>query len=213
MLSLETSTHSSYLESDGRCVNFDSSIRLGGVCVCHLTRACTINATLWAIWPNGKVSPVAAGCVFAFSKHNRLKAGKQRLVLHPGRVAQPQMVPTPQRSTEIRRLEKAERKFLRGQMPSVPWLDSLSQAHIHSIEAHEEEAVVQHGLLELLVELPLFDYPVIFSTPSSSQVSALYVFLVPFFLIFFFPFPPGLKGSHHLLSFPCMHTSSKHVCN
>ena len=150
-------------------LRWDETLRLG-VRVHHLQPSASLNLTLWHSQDDGSLKPAGSASLRLFSHHFRLKRGKQRLPLHRHDHAHPQMEPSNQAHTELRRLEKAQKRFTRGDLRSVPWLDQLTSHQLHLEEQREEDRVRRSGSIELLVHLPIFDLPVAFSELSPLEL-------------------------------------------
>ena len=63
---------------------------------------------------------------------------------------------------EMGRLEKMVKKHERGDLPRSEWLDKLTFRKMSEIHAAETE---KSNSLYLYIDLPRFDFPVIFSEP------------------------------------------------
>nr|KAJ3421241.1 Phosphatidylinositol (PI) 3-kinase [Polyrhizophydium stewartii] len=63
-------------------------------------------------------------------------------------------------STEMDRIEKLMRKFERGDIPHVDWMDRLAAQEIKKIGRMEAKT---HRNMHLYIELPQFDFPVVFN--------------------------------------------------
>lgn len=122
--------------------------------------------------------PVGGSTLRLFGKKWNLRRGKHRLVLWPGVEADGSLeTSTPSKlatQDEMGRLEKLVKKYERGDLPKNDWLDKMSFRKMEEIHATETE---KSESLFLYVDLPRFDFPVIFCEPecpiaSSSSTTA-----------------------------------------
>eukprot|EP00899_Mesostigma_viride_P020016 jgi/Mesvir1/28015/Mv20202-RA.1 len=89
--------------------------------------------------------PVGGTVQHLFSRKSRLKTGRQRLRVWMGRAADGTWnsstlgkVPLAERG-EVFRLDKLLKRYEKGLMPRVPWLDRLALAHIHRARARDKD--------------------------------------------------------------------------
>ncbi|KAK1232983.1 Phosphatidylinositol (PI) 3-kinase [Marasmius sp. AFHP31] len=102
-----------------------------------------------------------------------LRRGKHRLLLWPGIEADGSVDSTTPSKLEVRdemgRLEKLVKKYERGDLPKSDWLDKMTfrkMEEIHAAEAQKSEN------LFLYIDLPRFDFPVIFCEPEPTAPSS-----------------------------------------
>jgi hypothetical protein len=102
-----------------------------------------------------------------------LRRGKHRLVLWPGVEADGSAeTTTPSKlggRDEMGRLEKLVKKYERGDLPKSEWLDKLTFRKMEEVHAAETE---KSENLYLYIDLPRFDFPVVFSEPISSSLAS-----------------------------------------
>ncbi|GAA6055617.1 hypothetical protein JCM3770_006727 [Rhodotorula araucariae] len=102
-----------------------------------------------------------------FGNKSTLKKGKQRLFLWQGKEADGTAnSDTPSKvglRDEMGRLEKLVKKHERGDITRLDWLDKLAFRQIEKIHKAESEKS-EH--LFLYIDLPRFDFPVVFSEPE-----------------------------------------------
>ncbi|KAL4247958.1 Phosphatidylinositol 3-kinase VPS34 [Abortiporus biennis] len=140
---------------------------------CDLPLNSQITFTVWDISGPRSASPVGGSTFRLFGKKWTLRRGKHRLLLWPGKEADgssdtttPSKVGT---RDEMGRLEKLVKKYERGDLPKSDWLDALAfrkMAEIHAAETEKSES------LFLYIDMPRFDFPVIFSEPDASAVAS-----------------------------------------
>lgn len=142
-----------------------------GVRYRDLPPSTVVAVTVFATLEHGATHPVGGSCAPLFSKKGRLKSGRHQLRLwsereacgkHPHRT--PGRVPASERG-QLERLERLLRRFNRGEVPSVPWLDRLAFAEIATLRAREQAARKAAGIRELVVEYPMFEFPVVYHQP------------------------------------------------
>ncbi|KIL59571.1 hypothetical protein M378DRAFT_1000569 [Amanita muscaria Koide BX008] len=136
---------------------------------CDLPLSSQITFTVWDIAGPRNAVPVGGTTFRLFGKKMTLRRGKHRLLLWPGREADGSVeTSTPSKvdtRDEMGRLEKLVKKYERGDLPKSEWLDKLAfrkMEEIHAAEAEKSEN------LFLYIDLPRFDFPVIFSEPETS---------------------------------------------
>ncbi|KAH9815597.1 kinase-like domain-containing protein [Melampsora americana] len=121
-----------------------------------------------------------------FGKKRTLRKGKQRCLLHRGRLADgyiatstPSKLPRsnplttqddadPEEADKLGRLEKLVKKQERGDLPRLDWLDKCAFRQIEKIHA-EETAKSPH--IYIYVDLPRFDFPIVFNEIDIPQPS------------------------------------------
>ncbi|KAI0366306.1 atypical/PIKK/PI3K protein kinase [Pilatotrama ljubarskyi] len=138
---------------------------------CDLPLNSQITFTVWDIAGPRAAVPVGGTTFRMFGKKWTLRRGKHRMVLWPDREADgANETTTPSKigtRDEMGRLEKLVKKYERGDLPKSDWLDALAfrkMAEIHAAETEKSEN------LYLYIDLPRFDFPVIFSEPDASSV-------------------------------------------
>ncbi|KIO18071.1 hypothetical protein M407DRAFT_226452 [Tulasnella calospora MUT 4182] len=140
---------------------------------CDLPLNSQITFTVWDIANPRTAVPVGGSTFKLFGKKWTLRRGKHRLLLWPGQEADGSMdTRTPSKiggvKDEMGRLEKLVKRYERGDMPKTDWLDGLTFRKMEEVHAAETE---KSDNLYLYIDLPRFDFPVIFSEldqPSSS---------------------------------------------
>ncbi|KAF9814425.1 hypothetical protein IEO21_05089 [Rhodonia placenta] len=140
---------------------------------CDLPLNAQVTFTVWDIAGPRSAIPVGGSTFRLFGKKWSLRRGKHRLLLWPDREADGSIeTTTPSKvdtKDEMGRLEKLVKKYERGDMPKSDWLDSMAfrkMAEIHAAETEKSEN------LFLYIDLPRFDFPVIFSEPEASNVAS-----------------------------------------
>ncbi|KAG8929907.1 Phosphatidylinositol (PI) 3-kinase [Tulasnella sp. 418] len=137
---------------------------------CDLPLNSQITFTVWDIENPRTAVPVGGTTFRLFGKKWTLRRGKHRLLLWPGQEADGSVeTRTPSKiglKDEMGRLEKLVKKYERDDMPKLDWLDKITFRRMEEIHAAETE---KSESLFLYIDLPRFDFPVIFS--ESSQES------------------------------------------
>ncbi|EDR08725.1 uncharacterized protein LACBIDRAFT_249530 [Laccaria bicolor S238N-H82] len=138
---------------------------------CDLPLSSQITFTVWDIGGPRTAVPVGGSTFRLFGKKWTLRRGKHRLLLWPGLEADgsvesttPSKMATPD---EMGRLEKLVKKYERGDLPKSDWLDKMAfrkMEEIHAVRLAGETE--KSDDLFLYVDLPRFDFPVIFSEPE-----------------------------------------------
>ncbi|KAJ3480520.1 hypothetical protein NLI96_g8291 [Meripilus lineatus] len=138
---------------------------------CDLPLSSQLTFTVWDIAGPRAAIPVGGSTFRLFGKKWTLRRGKHRLLLWPDKEADgstetttPSKVGT---RDEMGRLEKLVKKYERGDMPRSDWLDAMAFRKMAEIHAAETE---KSKNLFLYIDLPRFDFPVIFSEPDASNV-------------------------------------------
>ncbi|TFY72459.1 hypothetical protein EVG20_g546 [Dentipellis fragilis] len=144
---------------------------------CDLPLSSQITFTIWDIAGPRAAVPVGGSTFRLFGKKWTLRRGKHRLLLWPGLEADGSVESsTPSKMgprDEMGRLEKLVKKYERGDLPKSDWLDKIvfrKMTEIHAAETEKSEN------LFLYIDMPRFDFPVIFSEPepvASSSTSAV----------------------------------------
>ncbi|KAF9463883.1 atypical/PIKK/PI3K protein kinase [Collybia nuda] len=136
---------------------------------CDLPLNSHITYTVWDIAGPRAAIPVGGSTFRLFGKKWTLRRGKHRLLLWPGIEADGSIETTTPSKLEARdemgRLEKLVKKYERGDLPKSDWLDKLAFRKMEEIHAAETE---KSENLFLYIDLPRFDFPVIFSEPDPS---------------------------------------------
>ncbi|KAI0027323.1 atypical/PIKK/PI3K protein kinase [Vararia minispora EC-137] len=147
---------------------------------CDLPLSSQITFTVWDIAGPRAAVPVGGSAFRLFGKKWTLRRGKHRLLLWPNREADGSMeTTTPSKSgtqDEMGRLEKMVKKYERGDLPKSDWLDKLTFRKMSEIHAAETE---KSKNLYLYIDLPRFDFPVIFSEPQEPVASTSATTLAP----------------------------------
>ncbi|KAG8909004.1 Phosphatidylinositol (PI) 3-kinase [Tulasnella sp. 403] len=140
---------------------------------CDLPLSAQITFTVWDIANPRTAVPVGGTTFKLFGKKWTLRRGKHRLLLWPGQEADGSIDSrTPSKvdvKDEMGRLEKLVKKYERDDIPKVDWLDTLTFRKMEEIHAAETE---KSESLFLYVDLPRFDFPVIFSEVKDSIPAA-----------------------------------------
>ncbi|PCH42649.1 phosphatidylinositol 3-kinase [Wolfiporia cocos MD-104 SS10] len=138
---------------------------------CDLPLSSQITFTVWDIAGPRSAVPVGGTTFRLFGKKWSLRRGKQRLLLWPDREADGSIeTTTPSKigtRDEIGRLDKLMKKYERGDLPKSDWLDVMMFRKMEEINAAEKE---KSENMYLHIDLPRFDFPVIFCEPDSSNL-------------------------------------------
>ncbi|KAF9520869.1 hypothetical protein BS47DRAFT_1370322 [Hydnum rufescens UP504] len=116
---------------------------------CDLPLSSQITFTVWDISGPRSAAPVGGSTFRLFSK----KWGSHRLLLWPGQEADG--------SVETRTPSKVE--IERDDLPKLDWLDTLAFRKMEEVRAAE---TAKSDRLFLYIDLPKFDFPIIFSEPE-----------------------------------------------
>lgn len=140
---------------------------------CDLPLSSQITFTVWDIAGPRSAVPIGGTTFRLFGKKWTLRRGKHRLLLWPDREADGSVeTTTPSKlgtRDEMGRLEKLVKKYERGDLPKTDWLDNLAFRKMEEIHAAETE---KSDNLYLYIDMPRFDFPVIFSEPETPAPSA-----------------------------------------
>ncbi|KDR78928.1 hypothetical protein GALMADRAFT_1365700 [Galerina marginata CBS 339.88] len=140
---------------------------------CDLPLSSQITFTVWDIGGPRAAIPVGGSTFRLFGKKWTLRRGKHRLLLWPGVEADGSVeTTTPSKlatQDEMGRLEKLVKKYERGDLPKSEWLDKMAFRKMEEIHAAATE---KSENLFLYIDLPRFDFPVIFSEPETSIASS-----------------------------------------
>ncbi|KAE9386016.1 atypical/PIKK/PI3K protein kinase [Gymnopus androsaceus JB14] len=136
---------------------------------CDLPLSAQITFTVWDIAGPRAAAPVGGTTFRLFGKKWTLRRGKHRLLLWLGTEADGSVESTtpskiPGSTDEMGRLEKLVKKYERGDLAKSEWLDKLTFRKMEEIHAAETQ---KSENLYLYIDLPRFDFPVIFSEPES----------------------------------------------
>ncbi|KIY42834.1 phosphatidylinositol 3-kinase [Fistulina hepatica ATCC 64428] len=150
------------------------------ICYRDLPLSAQITFTVWDIAGTRTASPVGGTTFRMFGKKCCLRRGKHRLFLWPGVEADGSVETTTPSKTgeldEMGRLEKLVKKYERGDLPKSDWLDKLAFRKMEEIHAAETE---RSPNLFLYIDLPRFDFPVVFSEPESTNLASTSMTAVP----------------------------------
>ncbi|XP_006459287.1 hypothetical protein AGABI2DRAFT_218336 [Agaricus bisporus var. bisporus H97] len=137
---------------------------------CDLPLSSQITFTVWDTGGPRTAVAVGGSTFRLFGKKWTLRRGKHRLLLWPGIEADGSVDSTTPSKMEVQdemgRLEKLVKKYERGDLPKSDWLDKLTFRKMEEIHAAETE---KSENLFLYIDLPRFDFPVIFSEPETSN--------------------------------------------
>ncbi|WWC69461.1 uncharacterized protein I206_103401 [Kwoniella pini CBS 10737] len=127
--------------------------------------------TIWDCHGAGKPVPVGGTTMSLFTTKRTLKRGQQRLYVHRGVEADAKAnTSTPSEligepEDEMGRLERLVKDFDRGDIVKIDWLDRIAFRQIEKAHAAESS---KSDKLYLYVDLPKFDFPVVYSEQESS---------------------------------------------
>ncbi|EIW84194.1 atypical PIKK PI3K protein kinase [Coniophora puteana RWD-64-598 SS2] len=140
---------------------------------CDLPLNSQITFTVWDIGGPRSAIPVGGSTFRMFGKKWTLRRGKHRLLLWAGKEADGSVeTTTPSKvgtKDEMGRLEKLVKKYERGDLPKNDWLDKMAfrkMEEIHAAEAEKSENMF------LYIDLPRFDFPVIFCEPHNPNLAS-----------------------------------------
>ncbi|THH27396.1 hypothetical protein EUX98_g6791 [Antrodiella citrinella] len=138
---------------------------------CDLPLNSQITFTVWDIAGPRTAVPVGGTTFRLFGKKWTLRRGKHRLLLWADKEADgstetttPSKVGT---RDEMGRLEKLVKKYERGDLTKSDWLDAMAFRKMGEIHASETE---KSKNLYLYIDMPRFDFPVIFSEPDALSI-------------------------------------------
>jgi phosphatidylinositol 3-kinase len=121
--------------------------------------------TLWTTDAPAHRVPIGGTTMSLFGRNRTLRMGRQKLYLWEGMEGDGNPgTRTPGKvkaESDIDRLEKLIKKYDRGQIERVPWLDRLTFQAIEKINA-QTSSDFSHGHCFLFIELPDFEHPVVF---------------------------------------------------
>ncbi|KAJ7071604.1 atypical/PIKK/PI3K protein kinase [Mycena amicta] len=135
-------------------------------------KASQVVFTVWDIAGPRAAVPVGGSTFRLFGKKWSLRRGKHRLHLWRGVEGDGSVdTSTPSKldeRDEMGRLEKLVKKYERGDLQKSEWLDKMAWRKME--EVHTAEAAKSENLF-LYIDLPRFDFPVIFSEPETPAAS------------------------------------------
>ncbi|KAK9811578.1 hypothetical protein WJX72_006428 [[Myrmecia] bisecta] len=124
--------------------------------------------TVWEVAEAKPLRVLGGATMRLFSKKGRLKTGPQKLRVWLGSKADagwppatPGKVPVKQRG-EIGRLEQLQKRYSRGEIQHVDWLDHLTLRKIERVRQQEDQPTNGSPSLQLHIELPSFPHAVIY---------------------------------------------------
>ncbi|KAF5326957.1 hypothetical protein D9619_004332 [Psilocybe cf. subviscida] len=139
---------------------------------CDLPLSAQITFTVWDIGGPRSAIPVGGSTFRLFGKKWTLRRGKHRLLLWRDVEADGSLeTTTPSKMStqdEMGRLEKLVKKYERGDLPKSDWLDKMAFRKMEEIHAAATE---KSENLFLYIDLPRFDFPVIFNEPEATSAS------------------------------------------
>ncbi|KAJ3094840.1 Phosphatidylinositol (PI) 3-kinase [Phlyctochytrium planicorne] len=138
-----------------------------------LPRNCVISFTVWDAYGPRRAIPIGGTTVEVFGGAGTLRKGKHKLVIWPwvsadGSVA----TSTPGKSEDswMDKLERLMRKYERGDIPHIEWLDYISFREIERVSQAETASTKK---LYLYVDFPQFDFPLVVSQKEYAVASTL----------------------------------------
>ncbi|KAH7106460.1 phosphatidylinositol 3-kinase [Auriculariales sp. MPI-PUGE-AT-0066] len=138
---------------------------------CDLPLNSQLAITVWDIQGPRTAEPVGGTTFRLFGKKMTLRRGKHRLLLWESQEADGSVNSSTPSKQEVRdemgRLEKLVKKYERGDLQSVEWLDKLAFRRME--EVHSEETAKSEHLF-LYIDLPRFDFPIVFTEPDAAPV-------------------------------------------
>ncbi|KAF8213787.1 atypical PIKK PI3K protein kinase [Mycena galopus ATCC 62051] len=139
---------------------------------CDLPLSSQIVFTVWDIAGPRAAVPVGGSTFRLFGKKWTLRRGKHRLHLWQGVEGDGSVESTTpsklDERDEMGRLEKLVKKYERGDLAKSDWLDKMAWRKME--EVHAAETAKSENLF-LYIDLPRFDFPVIFSEPEAPTAS------------------------------------------
>ncbi|KAJ3092312.1 Phosphatidylinositol (PI) 3-kinase [Quaeritorhiza haematococci] len=131
--------------------------------------------TVWDVRAPRRTSVLGSTTMSLFGKNNTLKKGKHKLYVWAfketdGRV----QTSTPSKindSSDMDRLEKLMRKYDRGDIVHVDWMDHLAFREIEKINKHETMSSKE---MFLYIDLPQFDFPLLFNEKEYTLPPAIH---------------------------------------
>ncbi|KAJ7766939.1 atypical/PIKK/PI3K protein kinase [Mycena olivaceomarginata] len=139
---------------------------------CDLPLSSQVVFTVWDIAGPRAAVPVGGSTFRLFGKKWTLRRGKHRLHLWQGVEGDGSVESTTpsklDERDEMGRLEKLVKKYERGDLIKSDWLDKMAWRKME--EVHAAETAKSENLF-LYIDLPRFDFPVIFSEPEAPTAS------------------------------------------
>ncbi|KAF9048681.1 kinase-like domain-containing protein [Panaeolus papilionaceus] len=143
---------------------------------CDIPLSSQITFTVWDIAGPRTAVPVGGSTFRLFGKKWTLRRGKHRLLLWQGLEADGSVeTSTPSKlatQDEMGRLEKLVKKYERGDLPRSEWLDKMTFRKMEEIHAVSSAETEKSENLFLYIDLPRFDFPVIFNEQEASASSS-----------------------------------------
>ncbi|KAL1751342.1 kinase-like domain-containing protein [Schizophyllum commune] len=140
---------------------------------CDLPLNAQITFTVWDIAGLRAAMPVGGTTFRLFGKKCTLRRGKHRLLLWPNIEADGSVESTTPSKLPVRdemgRLEKLVKKYERGDLPKSDWLDKLAFRKMAEVHAVRKEETKKSENLFLYIDLPRFDFPVIYSEKEAPK--------------------------------------------
>ncbi|KAI9006944.1 kinase-like domain-containing protein [Hyaloraphidium curvatum] len=129
-----------------------------------LPRNAQVAFTVWEAYAPGQPRVVGGTTFRLFGKTNVLRTGKHKLHLWSGRgadgTAESSTLSKQGDPTAMDRLQKLMRRYENGDVPHVDWLDNMVFREIEKINMKE---VADSNSLSLYIDLPRFDFPLVFN--------------------------------------------------
>lgn len=180
---------------DGSGYDWNTSITLP-VQYASLPIDSQIVLTVWDIEKGNKGVPVGGSCLKLFGRKGTLKRGQQRCYLHLDRQGDsndPSETPSDvHQDDELGRLLGLVKDFERGDMPKLDWLDAMAFREIGRVQERESRRMDK---LFLNIDLPRFDFPVVFAEAEAALPSPPEPIPDPLLVIGPSPVPPNFLGS------------------
>jgi phosphatidylinositol 3-kinase len=133
----------------------------------HLPLSTQIAITVWDCYAPRQAVAVGGTTFQLFGKNKTIRRAKHRLKLWSETIADPlDPSSTPSKTTDLQtlcRIEKLMRRYHRGDIQKIDWLDEKIQSEIAILE---EDAYSHCDDLYLYIELPIFDFPLVFNEPE-----------------------------------------------
>ncbi|RKO89018.1 phosphoinositide 3-kinase family, accessory domain-containing protein, partial [Blyttiomyces helicus] len=120
--------------------------------------------SIWDAYAPRNAVPLGGSTFPLFGKNDTLKKGSHKLFVWPWQEADGQVhTSTPSKingTSEMDRLEKLMRKYERGDIPRIDWIDHLAFREIEKI--NKQETILSKKLF-LYIDLPQFDFPLVYN--------------------------------------------------
>lgn len=133
-----------------------------------LPHTTVLAVTVWGVSEGKPLQPLGGATMRLFSKQGRLKTGVHRLRLWEGQEADltwPSATPGKepvQKRGEVGRLDQLLKRYERGELHAVYWLDPLAFKKIELLRHQELQKSSRHKLIVTL-ELPSFPHAVLYN--------------------------------------------------